>query len=85
MNDLTSIAKKIMEVFRYFRIRQDEYLSVRLLQSKRNLWRDVEEEQFNEAIEELKERGYIGKMETPDGWKLLEPGAGYSKSLERKY
>jgi len=81
MSDLTSTAKKIIEVFRYFRIKQDDILSTKLLLSKRYLWRDIEE-QFRGAIEELIEMGYIAKMENPEGWRLLKPGAAYIKGLE---
>jgi len=78
----TSTAKKIMEVFRYFRIRKDEYLSIKLLLSKRHLWRDIEEEEFNQAMGELMGLGYIGKMASPAGWRLLESGDDYLKQLE---
>jgi hypothetical protein len=80
---MTSTAKKIMEVFRYFRIGKDEYLAKKLLMSKRYLWRDIEEEEFNKAVEELIELGYIRKLEAPDGWKLLEPGDEYVNRLGR--
>ena len=82
MSDLTSTAKKIIEVFRYFRIKQNDMLSTNLLLSKRHLWRDIEEAQFRGAIEELIEMGYIAKMEKPEGWRLLQPGAAYIKGLE---
>ena len=85
MTNLTSTAKKIMEVFRYFRIKQDDILSTKLLLTKRHLWRDIEEEQFSEAIEELIGRGYLSRRENSAGWKLLELGYQYIKSLERKY
>jgi hypothetical protein len=84
MTSTTSTAKKIMEVFRYFRIRKNECLALKLLLSKRHLWREVEEEEFNDAIEELIEKGYIGKREAPEGWRLLEAGDEYLKQLELK-
>ena len=82
LTSTTSTAKKIMEVFRYFRIRKTEYLSLKLLLSKRHLWRDIEEEEFNQAMSELMELGYIEKMESPAGWRLLEAGDDYLKQLE---
>ena len=83
MTDLTSAAKKIMEVFRYFRIKQDEFLSMKLLLSKRELWQNVEEEQFQGSLEELIEKGFIGKKQDPHGWRLLEKGDEYIKQLQR--
>jgi hypothetical protein len=35
--EITSASKKIMEVFRYFRIKRDEILSTNLILSKREL------------------------------------------------
>ena len=35
------------------------------------------------AIEELTEMGYIEKIKTPAGWRLLERGDEYLKQLER--
>ena len=83
MTDLTSTAKKIMEVFRYFRIKKDDYLSVKLVSSKRHLWRDIDDETFNDAIDALIEKGYIGKMEDSAGWRLLAPGEEHLKQLGR--
>ena len=73
-----------MEVFGYFRIKKDDSLSTKLLLSKRHLWRDIEEEQFTEAIEELIGRGYIGRLESPEGWRLREARAEYLKQIEKK-
>ena len=42
----STTAKKIMEVFQYFRIKQSEYISLKLIMSKRHLWRDIEEEEI---------------------------------------
>jgi len=53
MRNLTFVARRIMEVFRYFRSKKNEYLSARLLLSKRRLWRDIDEEAFNEAVGDL--------------------------------
>ena len=83
MIELTSTAKKIMEVFRYFKIRKDDYLSVKLLLLKRHLWRDIDDQTFNDALGELIARDYISKLEEPYGWKLLSAGAEYLKQLER--
>jgi hypothetical protein len=81
MNELTSTAKKIMELFRYFRAKKNEYLSVKLLLSKRHLWRDIEEEEFNQAGDDLIKLGYLEKIQNPVGWKLLEAGDNYLKHL----
>jgi len=82
ISDLTSTAKKIMEVFRYFKIKRDDYLSVKLVSSKRHLWRDIDDETFNDAIDALIEKGYIYKMEDSAGWRLLAPGEEYLKQPE---
>ena len=79
MRELTSVAKKIMEVFRYFRIKKDEYLSAKLLLNKRHLWRDIGEEEFNEAVGGLIRLRYIERIERPEGWRLLEAGGEYLK------
>ena len=81
MRELTSTAKKIMELFRYFRIKQGEYLSVKLIRSKQYLWKDIEEEEFNEAVNYLVHLGYIERIENPVGWKLLERGDDNLKQL----
>ena len=78
---LTSTAKKIMELFRYFRVKKGEYLSVKLIQSKQHLWKDIEEEEFNEAVNYLIYLGYIERIENPAGWKLLEAGDDDLKQL----
>ena len=74
MRELTSTAKNIMELFRYFRVKKGEYLSVKLMRSRQHLWKDIEEEEFNQALEDLIELGYIERIENPEGWKLLEAG-----------
>jgi len=79
MRELTSVAMKIMEVFRYFRLKKNEYLSAKLLLSKRRLWRDIDEEQFNGAVGDLIRLGYIGRIEHPEGWRLLEAGDDWLK------
>ena len=79
--ELTSTARKIMELFRYFRVKKGEYLSLKLIQSKQHLWKNVEEEEFNEAIDDLIQLGYIERIENPAGWKLLEAGEDNLKQL----
>jgi len=74
MRELTSTAKKLMELFSYFRIKKGEYLSVKLMRSRQHLWKDIGEEEFNEAVNDLIELGYIERIEDPAGWKLLEAG-----------
>jgi len=81
--EITSASKQIMEVFRYFRIKRDEILAKKLILSKRELWHYVTDKQFTYAIEELTEMGYIEKIKTPAGWRLLERGDEYLKQLER--
>jgi len=81
--EITSTSKKIMGVFRYFRIKRDEILSTKLILSKRELWQNVTDKHFTHAIEELIEMGYIAKIETPAGLRLLEAGDEYLKQLER--
>jgi hypothetical protein len=81
MNELTSTSKKLIGVFRYFRIKKDEYLSVKLVLSKKHLWKDIEEEAFSEAADDLIKLGYLEKIENPVGWKLLGAGDDYLKQL----
>src|SRR5208337_5219970 len=82
--EITSTSKKIMEIFRYFRIKKNEYLSIKLILSKRELWQDVTDNHFTHAIEELIEMGYIAKITNPAGWRLLEAGDEYLTQLELK-
>jgi len=84
MNELTSTAKKIMEVFRYFRIKRDEILSTKMILSKRELWQDVTDEHFTHAIAELMGMGYLAKIKSPEGLRLLEAGDDYLKQIELK-
>jgi hypothetical protein len=79
MRELTPVARKIMEVFRYFRIRKDEYLSAKLLVNKRYLWRDIDEKTFNKALDGLIRLRYIERIEHPEGWRLLEAGDDWLK------
>jgi len=81
VTELTSTAKKIMELFRYFRTKKGEYLSVKLIRSKQHLWKDIEEEEFNEAVNYLIHLGYLERIENPEGWKLLEAGDDNLKQL----
>jgi hypothetical protein len=83
MTDLTYMAKRIMEVFRYFRIRQGDSMTLKLFLSRKHLWRDYEEEQVQDALNELIQRGFIVGIEESAGWRLLEPGAQYLRSLKR--
>jgi len=83
MTDLTYMAKRIMEVFRYFRIRQGNTMTLKLFLSRKHLWKDYEEEQVQDALNELIQRGFIVGIEDPAGWRLLEPGAQYLRSLKR--
>ncbi len=76
---MTSTAKKIMEVFRYFRIKKGEYISLKLLLSKKYLWMDIEEEEIKRAAADLIKLGYIGKIDSPEGFELREAGDDYLK------
>lgn len=76
---MTSTAKRIMEVFRYFRIKEGGYISLKLLLTKKNLWKDIEEVEFKRAVDDLVKLGYIEKIENPEGWKLREAGDDYLK------
>lgn len=82
LTSTTSTARKIMEVFRYFRIKKNEYISLKLLLSKKHLWKDIEEAEFNQGVGDLIELGYIGRIANPEGWRLLEAGDEYLKQLE---
>ena len=75
----STTAKKIMEVFRYFRIKEGEYISLKLISSKKHLWRDIDEEEFNQGVGDLIKLGYIGRIDNPEGWRLLEAGGEYLK------
>jgi len=46
MTELTAKAKKIMEIFRYFRIIQDGTLSLKLFLTRKHLWHDLDEKKF---------------------------------------
>ena len=59
MSELTSVAIKIMNVFKYFLVKKDGFLPIKLLMSKANLWRDIDKETFDRAINELLEKGYL--------------------------
>jgi len=83
MSELTSTAVKIMNVFKYFRVRKNGFLSTRLLLSKAHLWRDVDEETFDRSVEELLERGYIKEnMEKTPGFFLTEIGDDHLKNIK---
>ena len=82
LTSITSTARKIMEVFRYFRIKKNGYISLKLLLSKKHLWKDIEEAEFNQGVGDLIDLGYIERIENPLGWRLLEAGDEYLKQLE---
>jgi hypothetical protein len=50
---MTATAKKIMELFGYFRIRQGDVLSFKLFRSRKYMWQDVEQEEVMDALGEL--------------------------------
>jgi hypothetical protein len=83
MTDLTATAKKIMEVFRYFRIKQGDTLSLKVFLIRKHLWKDLEEQEVQDALKELIQQGYIAETEATSGWRLQEAGAKYLKSPKR--
>jgi len=83
MTDVTYVAKRIMEVFGYFRIRQGDTLTLKLFLTRKHLWKDCEEEQVRDSLNELIQRGFIVGTEDPAGWRLLESGAQYLRSPRR--
>lgn len=83
MTDLTDTAKKIMKLFRYFRIRQSDILSLKLFLTRKHLWQELEEQEVQDALGELIQLGYIATVEDPLGWRLQETGYQYLKSLKR--
>ncbi len=82
LTSTTSTARTIMEVYRYFRIKKGEYISLKLLLSRKHLWKDIEEAEFNQSVGDLIKLGYIGRIENPEGWRLLGAGDEYLKQLE---
>jgi len=81
MSELTSTALKIMNVFKYFRVKKNGFLSAKLLLDKAHLWRDIDESAFERAINELLEGSYIREsMERMPGFFLTETGDDYLKS-----
>lgn len=81
--EISFTSKKIMDVFRYFKIKRDEILSIKLLLGKKELWQDVTDRHFTYAIEELMEMGYMAKIRTPARWRLLERWAEYLKQVAK--
>ena len=83
VTNLTATAKKIMEVFRYFKINQGDTLSLKLFLTRKHLWLELEEEEVQDALKELIIRGYLSEVEDPSGWRLQEAGVQYLKTLKR--
>jgi len=83
MINFKATAKKIMELFHYFKIKDGDTLSLRLFLTRKYLWRELEEEEVNNALKELILRGYITAIEDQSGWTLLKPGAEYLKQQKR--
>jgi hypothetical protein len=74
---LTPTAKTIMDVFRYYRTPAGNNISVKQMQENRHLWRDVDDETFYEAIDDLVQRDFIAVCDDPPGWQLLKAGEMY--------
>ena len=83
MTDLTVTAKKIMELFNYFKLKAGDILSLKLFLTRKHLWRDLEEQEVQDALRELMQRGYIAEIEDPSVWRLAASGLQYLKSLKR--
>ena len=83
MTTLTDTARKIMELFRYFKINQGDTLSLKKFLTRKHLWNELEEQEVQDALRELIQRGYIIETEDPVGWRLQEAGAQYIRSLKR--
>ena len=83
MTDLTATANKIMEVFRYFKIKQGDTMPLKLFMTRKHMWQDLEEEEVYDALRELIQKGFIMETEDLSGWRLLELGAQYLKSVKR--
>jgi hypothetical protein len=83
MFDLTATARKIMELFGYFRMGQGDILSLKLFQARKHLWKDLEQEEVLDALRELIQKGLIEETQLPEGWRLLEPGERYLRSLRK--
>jgi hypothetical protein len=83
VTDLTATAKTIMELFRYFKINQGDTLSLKKFLTRKHLWQELEDEEVQDALGELIEKGYITETQDPAGWILQEAGAQYLKSLKR--
>ena len=83
MTDLTATAKKIMEVFRYFKIKQSDTMPLKLFMTRKHMWHDLEEEEVHDALRELIQKGFIMETEDLSGWRLLEAGVQYLKSPKR--
>jgi hypothetical protein len=83
MTELTATAKKIMELFQYVRIKQGDILSFKLFQARKHLWKDLEQEEVLDALRELIQKGLVEETQDPAGWRLLEGGEQYIRSLKR--
>lgn len=83
MTDLTATTKRIMELFNYFKLKAGETLYLKLFLTRKLLWRDLEEQEVQDALGELIQLGYITAIEDPSGWRLSDSGFQYLKSLKR--
>ena len=83
MTDLTATAKKIMELFHYFKIKAGDTLSLQLFLTRKHLWRELEDEEVIDALKELTQQGYVAAIDDESGWTLLKPGADYLKQQRR--
>jgi hypothetical protein len=83
MTELTSTAKKITELFQYFRIKQGDILPFKLFQARKHLWRDLDQKEVLDALRELIQKGLVEETQDWAGWRLLKPGDQYLPSLKK--
>jgi len=50
VTDLTAVAKKIMELFNYFKISAGDTPSLKLFLTRKHLWKDLAEEEVQDAL-----------------------------------
>ena len=75
MTDLTATAKKIMEVFRYFKIKQGDTMPLKLFMTRKHMWQDLEEEEVYDALRELIQKGFIMETRRPVRLPIIRGGS----------
>lgn len=74
---MNETSKKIMEVFREFRVGKNEFFPIQSLMSRVNDWDRGHKDSFDESIVELIKEGYIKESKRPIGYILTEKGYEY--------